>query len=191
MRARVRPEGVGDFCHRWYEEGTGRYTSIDPDRPLPPPLHYFAYVYAGSNPARFIDPLGLSITWVDPSLEHEFNCLFKAKGFVQPFIHYLVNDSDSWAIQTWDEAPGSTPCKRNNSPSCWTPGHFYVKPNQPNCGSVQGLIHEMIEAHAVGASGMSTFDFPDPMTVELMTSRAPTTISSSRSAALVRSPDVL
>ena len=55
MRARVRPEGVGDSCHRWYEQQTGRYTSSDPLVLLPG-----LYVYALANPLYWIDPKGLA-----------------------------------------------------------------------------------------------------------------------------------
>lgn len=30
LRPRLRPEGDGDSCHRWYDAGTGRYTQPDP-----------------------------------------------------------------------------------------------------------------------------------------------------------------
>lgn len=62
MRARVRPEGVGDSCYRWYVPQTGRYTRTDPlGRWGDPHL----YAYAQSNPMRFSDPKGLDSVGCD------------------------------------------------------------------------------------------------------------------------------
>jgi RHS repeat-associated protein len=41
--------------HRWYEMGTGRYSRTDPFRPV----SMIDYLYARSNPGRWIDPMGL------------------------------------------------------------------------------------------------------------------------------------
>lgn len=145
---------------RWYEHGTGRYTRPDPERVFAP-QRQIAYAYAGLNPLRFIDPLGLRIGSVDPSLEGELACLTKSKSFFRPYLHWLINDDREWNINTWQDAPGSTGCKRHNSPSCWTPGNFYVKLDLGDCASVKGLIHEIVEAHAAGVGGLSTFDIPN------------------------------
>jgi len=56
MRARVRPEGVGDSCYRWYEPQTGRYTRVDP---LAVATGIDIFSYANDNPLSQTDSLGL------------------------------------------------------------------------------------------------------------------------------------
>lgn len=63
MRADVRPLGVGDSCHRWYEPQTGRYDSADP-LGLKTGINLFSY--GAGNPVANSDPDGrflLSPRW--------------------------------------------------------------------------------------------------------------------------------
>ncbi len=56
MRARVRRNRGGDFCHRWYDSGTGRYERPDPE---PPVSATNLYRYAEANPLAYVDRNGL------------------------------------------------------------------------------------------------------------------------------------
>lgn len=71
IRARVRREGRGRFCHRWYEQQRGFYASADPVG-LRAGLNLFSYAYA--SPLRFVDPEGLFS--VNPHLIWPFSCSF-------------------------------------------------------------------------------------------------------------------
>lgn len=55
--------------HRWYENGTGRYTEVDPaTSALPSPESLLQpYLYADGSPTRYTDSLGLYT--VDPSCD--------------------------------------------------------------------------------------------------------------------------
>jgi len=72
LRARVRPEGVGDSCYRWYELQTGRYTSVDP---LGPYGSRHPFAYARNRPLRYVDRLGLKECGAAPVGPEGTNCL--------------------------------------------------------------------------------------------------------------------
>jgi hypothetical protein len=66
LRARAVGGGVGEFCFRWYESGTGRYTRPDPLDRIPTAFRLRAilppdnlYGYALQRPLMLTDPLGL------------------------------------------------------------------------------------------------------------------------------------
>jgi len=72
MRASVRRNRSGRFCHRWYEPQTGRYSADDPLGGG----STSGYAYAGNNPIANTDPLGLVTVfqtyyfdpnWMDPN----------------------------------------------------------------------------------------------------------------------------
>ncbi|WP_460708774.1 polymorphic toxin-type HINT domain-containing protein, partial [Myceligenerans halotolerans] len=50
---------------RWYDEGLGRFLSVDPVMDLVDPQQWHGYVYANSNPVTFSDPTGLLYTIPD------------------------------------------------------------------------------------------------------------------------------
>ena len=60
MRAGLRRNRVGDSCHRWYEQQTGRYTQPDPARSPYRLVDINPYVYVEGNPLVRTDPEGLA-----------------------------------------------------------------------------------------------------------------------------------
>lgn len=107
--------------HRWYESGTGRYTSVDPlhfdgvrakrrtAQSMAPDisesgdvltLNRASYQYAAGRPLYFFDPLGL------------VECVY----FVTDGCLYCVSDDLSESFETCDAWSGHPPCTDN--PTC-------------------------------------------------------------------------
>jgi len=154
--------GVYYNVHRWYEHRTGKYSRPDPlglDGGINP------YAYAFSNPLRFTDPTGRRVTWVDPQLEHLFNCAIKGSSeFRHRYLDWFIKDSKDWEIHVHphpegDPSPLPGYCYGS---SCWVrpgffhPGQVFIIPTGDCLTDATSLMHELLEIYANRALGLST-----------------------------------
>lgn len=160
LRVRVRPEGVGDSCHRWYETGTGRYLGVDPlstsymteDR---------VYTYAGSRPLMFQDSLGLKV-----SFEGEFGGGYesywdRAKECFpkfRPIAEHFERISTEWTIRDSPFRDGS--CL--SEPTRRLSKTVVVAPLTPEFGdegtlcmeAIRCFVHEFAERYFIDEEGL-------------------------------------
>lgn len=154
IRARVRREGRGRFCHRWYETGTGRYTTSDPASrwgliPIDP-----LYAYALSNPLRFIDPSGLKVIIDDSGIQDHYDQLKKCYPLFRSLAGYFEAHSSDWRIRLVPSDRPYLDCQLGSNRDA-DDNTVFVPQGRDCTYTKECIFHEFYERWAIDGAGLA------------------------------------
>lgn len=166
FEATALPGGVYYNVHRWYQPATGRYTRVDPLRREPRNRHgWHAYLYADQQPLSFVDPLGLVITYIEPSLIPFLDCGLQSSPADRYWRHFS-GSPEEWEFRSLTveneplmgkqarinlEAKGDPGARSVTEPPTYRqPGRFWIETDSPfQCQAiVYNILHEMAHAYS-------------------------------------------
>lgn len=166
MRLELAPSPRLYNMHRWYSPATGSYAQPDP-APFSTGVDIFSY--ARQRPLSMVDPLGLTVTFVDPRLKPFLDCARKNSPRAMIGYNYLDQDDNDWELRVLEEDQErffgrnssfmsrqvergicTTGCSTVDPPGgFWPfdrPGRFFIFPSGGGCEPVmEALIHEIDE----------------------------------------------